>query len=280
MNFKHSLINTKSKIKIDFVDFWGGFDKTNNYFYNLLKQEFDVEISNNPDFLFFSIFGNSNLNYRCKKIQYIGENVAPFNCDYSFSFEPTTSTNYRLPHYMLYDGYYELTDKKIEETLANRKFCSFVVSNGACDTRNNFFQKLSKYKKVDSGGKFMNNIGYAVTNKRQFQSEYKFAITFENNAYRPEYPYYVTEKVFEAMCVNTLPIYRGGSKINEEFNTNSFINYHDFKNEDDMIQYIIELDKDDSKYLEKLNNFWFTDNIIPDSNKEENIKSFLYKIFK
>jgi len=272
----------KQKIKIDFSDFWHGFSETDNYFYNLLIQEFDVEISNSPDYLFFSIFGNNHQNYRCKKIFYTGENIAPplGYADYSFSFEPTTSINYRLPHYMLYDGYYELINKKIEETLANRKFCSFVVSNGACDTRNNFFQKLSKYKKVDSGGRFMNNIGYAVTNKRQFQSEYKFAITFENNAYRPEYPYYITEKVFEAMCVNTLPIYRGGSKINEEFNTNSFINYHDFKNEDDLIQYIIELDRDDSKYLEKLNNFWFTNNIIPDNNKEENIKAFLYKIFK
>jgi hypothetical protein len=60
----------------------------------------------------------------------------------------------------------------------------------------------------------------------------------------------------------------------------SFINYHDFKSEDDMIEYIIELDKDDSKYLEKLNNFWFIDNKIPDNNKIENIKSFLFKIFK
>ena len=41
----------KNKIKINFSDFWGGFDKTNNYFYNLLKEEFDVEISNNPDYL-------------------------------------------------------------------------------------------------------------------------------------------------------------------------------------------------------------------------------------
>jgi hypothetical protein len=33
------------------------------------------------------------------------------------------------------------------------------------------------------------------------------------------------------------------------------------------------------KYLEILKTTWLVDNIIPDSNKEENIKSFLYKIF-
>ncbi len=31
---------------------------------------------------------------------------------------------------------------------------------------------------------------------------------------------------------------------------------------------------------QKLNNFWFIDNKIPDNNKIENIKSFLFKIFK
>ena len=81
------------------------------------------------------------------------------------------------------------------------------------------------------------------------------------------------------MTVNSIPLYRGGSCINKDFNTKSFINYHDFNSEDDMIDYIIELDKDDSKYLKMLNQPWFADYNIPDNNKLENIKSFLYKIF-
>lgn len=81
------------------------------------------------------------------------------------------------------------------------------------------------------------------------------------------------------MTANSMPIYWGNPRIDLEFNTKSFINWYDFKSEDDIIDYIIELDKDDSKYLEKLNNFWFIDNKIPETNKEENIKSFLYKIF-
>ena len=76
-----------------------------------------------------------------------------------------------------------------------------------------------------------------------------------------------------------MPIYWGNPIVDKDFNTKSFINYYDFKNEDDMIDYIIELDKDDNKYLEKLKESWFVDNIIPESNKIENIKSFLYKIF-
>jgi hypothetical protein len=273
----------KNKIKIDFSDFWGGYNKTDNYFYNLLKEEFDVEISSNPDYLFFSIFGNNHQNYKCKKIFYTGENIAPplGYCQWSFSFDYLDdSRNYRLPHYLLYDGYYELQRTKIiEESMANRKFCNFVASNGNCQERNQFVEKLSKYKKVDCGGRFMNNIGYAVTDKRKFQSEYKFSIAFENNAYRPQHIGYTTEKIMEPMTVNSIPIYWGNPRIDLEFNPKSFVNFYDFNNFDQMIEYIMELDKDDSKYLEKLRTPWFENNIIPNNNKIESIKSFLYKIF-
>jgi hypothetical protein len=273
----------KKKIKINFTDFWGGFDKTNNYFYNLLKDEFDVEISNNPDYLFFSVFGNQHQNYNCVKIFYTGENVAPplGYCQWSFSFDYLDDNrNYRLPHYLLYDGYYELANKKIiDESLSKRKFCNFVASNGGCNDRNSFVQELSKYKKIDSGGRWMNNIGYAVPDKRKFQSEYKFSIAYENNAYRPQHPGYTTEKIMEPMTVNSVPIYWGNPLINNEFNTKSFINFYDFNSEKEMIDFIVELDKNDDKYLELLSQPWFDEYNIPTNNKIENIKSFLYKIF-
>jgi hypothetical protein len=272
------------KIKINFSDFWGGFDRTNNYFYNLLKEEFDVDISNNPDYLFFSLFGNQHQNHKCKKIFYTGENIAPplEYCDWSFSFDYLDdSRNYRLPHYLLYDGYYELQrEKVIDESFSKRKFCNFVASNGNCNDRNRFFTELSKYKKVDSGGRFMNNIGQSVSDKRKFQSEYKFSIAFENNAYRPQQPGYTTEKIMEPMTVNSIPLYWGNPLINKEFNTKSFVNFYDFNSEKDMIDYIIELDNNDSLYLEKLKQPWFSEYNIPDNNKIENIKSFLYKIFE
>jgi hypothetical protein len=233
----------KRKIKIDFSDFWGGFEK----------------------------------------IFYTGENIAPplHYCDYSFSFDYLDDErNYRLPHYLLYDGYYELERPKIiDESLAKRKFCNFVVSNNGCQERNSFFSELSKYKKVDSGGKFANNIGNPVDNKVKFQSDYKFSIAFENNAYRPQHPGYTTEKIMEPMTVNSVPIYWGNPEISKEFNTKSFINVYDFDSVDSVINYIEYLDNNDKKYLELLNQPWFNDYNIPENNKIDNIKSFLYKIF-
>jgi hypothetical protein len=274
----------KKRIKIDFSDFWGGFDKTNNYFYNLLVEVYDVEISSNPDFLIFSVFGNSHKSYNCTKIFYTGENVAPplGYCDWSFSFDYLSdSRNYRLPHYLLYDGYYELArEKVIHESLANRKFCNFVASNGNCRERNTFVQELSKYKTVDCGGRWMNNVGFAVSNKREFQSNYKFSIAFENNAYRPQHPGYTTEKIMEPMTVNSIPIYWGNPLIHEEFNSKSFVNYYDYQSFGQMIEFIIDLDNNNEKYLEMLKRDWLVSNLIPDNNKIENIKSFLYKIFE
>jgi len=282
------------RIKIDFCDFWGGFDKKDNYFYNLLKEDYEIEISANPDILFFSLFGRTSTQRSCKKVFYTGENIPPplkglenpflngVSCDYSFSFDyMDDERNYRLPHYLLYDGYYDLAnDKAIEESLAKRKFCNFVVSNGSCEQRNRLFERLSKYKKIDSGGRYANNIGYPVPDKRKFQSEYKFSIAFENNAYRPQHSGYTTEKIMEPMTVDSMPIYWGNPDIDREFNTQSFVNFYDFDSEDEMIDYIIELDKDDCLYLEKLRMPWLSDGEIPISNRKENIKSFLKKIIE
>ena len=65
----------KKKLKLAFCDFWGGFEvnptgKENfdNVFYRILSEKFDIEISDNPDFLIYSVFGNQHAHYNCKKI--------------------------------------------------------------------------------------------------------------------------------------------------------------------------------------------------------------------
>ena len=43
-------------IKIKFVDFWDSFKKEEFYIYKYLCQKFNVEISDNPDYIIFSTF--------------------------------------------------------------------------------------------------------------------------------------------------------------------------------------------------------------------------------
>jgi hypothetical protein len=57
---------------------------------NFLKEFYDVELSSNPDYCFFSIYGFEHLKYiNCVKISFIGENIVPdFNfCDYALGFQ-------------------------------------------------------------------------------------------------------------------------------------------------------------------------------------------------
>jgi hypothetical protein len=122
-----------------------------------------------------------------------------------------------------------------------------------------FFRRLSRYKRVDSGGKAFNNIGGPLPHwmaKLEFLRTCKFNIAFENNSL----PGYTTEKIVEAMQARCLPIYWGNPRIQEEFNPKSFLNYFDFPNEEALIDRIIELDRDDAKYLEVLRQPYFHNN--------------------
>lgn len=67
----------KKKIKINFSDFWGGFDNKNNLFTGILSQRYNVEISDKPDFLIHSVYRNEYLKYNCIKICFTGENTRP-----------------------------------------------------------------------------------------------------------------------------------------------------------------------------------------------------------
>ncbi len=40
--------------RIDFCNFGAGYPKTNNFFYNLLKTRFDLEIVDQPEFLIYT----------------------------------------------------------------------------------------------------------------------------------------------------------------------------------------------------------------------------------
>ena len=88
----------------------------------------------------------------------------------------------------------------------------------------------------------------------EFLRRYKFNIAFENNVL----PGYVTEKLFEPMVARTLPIYWGAPDVAEHFNPACFLNYHDFRDEDALIERIVELDRNDTKHLEILKQPCFT----------------------
>jgi hypothetical protein len=268
-------------IKINFCDFWEGFDKYDNYFTKLLERHYKVEICPHPDFVFFSTVGKEHLKYDCTRIYYTPESFPPdyLFCDYAISFErEDTQRNLRFPLYNLYGDMSSLLSPKkpyAEVKKKHTRFCNMVVTNARATKRIDFFHKLSKYKQVDSGGKYLNNIGGPIGDKKEFISNYKFTFSFENKIY----PGYTTEKLVEPMFCGSMPIYWGNPHIAEEFNTKSFINWDDYGSDEAVIERIIELDNNDALYEEVYNQPYFPENKLNIYCSEERLMAFMNKIF-
>lgn len=273
---------TKIKIKINFVDFWHPDTPEAikaNPLYKLLSKRFDLELSDQPDFLIYAWTGVKHLQYNCVRIYYTGENFRPdfTTCDYAFSFDyPVTDKNYRLPLYKLYDEYPLLFNRNNTELAkVSRKFCNFVYSNTKAQERIDFFNQLQNYKPVDSGGKSMNNIGYFVGDKIDFLKQYKFTIAFENSSH----PGYTTEKIMHAFIANTIPIYWGNPLAAKDFNPKAFINCHDYENFEAVINKVIEIDNNDELYCAYLLEPAFIDDIENEHVNEDNILTRFETIF-
>jgi hypothetical protein len=161
------------------------------------------------------------------------------------------------------------------------KFCAFMVgyADKTVAKRTKFFNLLSQYKRVDSGGRGLNNMGGPVPPgwkaKLDFLKPYKFHICFENNFV----PGYTTEKLVHAMQARCLPIYWGNPLVHRDFNPESFLNLMDFPNEEALIERVIELDRDDTKYLEYHRQPYYNPDLENPMLHPEKIVGFFEKIF-
>ena len=271
-----------------FVDFWYGFHPKENFFYKLLSQRYCIELTDTPDFIIYSCYGRQYLKYNCIRVFYASENIRPdfTGCDYAITFDYLDNPkHYRLPLYAIYIDQIANTEhltrpiSRDEATAIWRsksKFCCMVVSNGQSKKRLDFFEKLSKYKRVDSGGMVLNNIGGPVSDKMEFIKDYRFVISFENASH----PGYTTEKIIEPLMADCIPVYWGDPLVHTELNQNSFLQLTKYKTEEQLITEIIAIDENEEKAIAKLCAPKFAGNKIPDSILKENLIVFFGKIFK
>jgi len=226
----------------------------------ILEEKYTVIETETPDFVFFDCHHQNNcVDYQCVRIILIGENQRPnFNLfDYAMGFDKIQFED-RYLYFPIYLWGNFKDDLKValekhtradEYFLAKKLFCNMVVSNvkDASDKRIEFFQRLCRYKKVDSGGRNYNNLpdGKPVEDKRRFQEAYKFSIAFENSTYKG----YTTEKIVQAWAAGTIPIYWGDPFIAEQFNEKAFINCHAYRSWDEVLEKIIEIDNNEELYL-------------------------------
>ena len=271
------------KIKIKFVDFWPNFDYEHHFLYVELKKMFDVELSDTPDYLFFSVFGQDHLNYpNAVRIFYTAENISPdFNlCDYAIGFDYLDFGDryLRFPNYYNYNYHKDFELIKTEENrVPKQEFCCFVYSNSKADPyREKLFQLVSSYKEVKSGGRFKNNVGGPVSDKLEFQKKFKFCIACENT----DYPGYTTEKILQAFSAGCIPIYWGDPQVTEVFNEKAFIRCQDFHSDEELLNYIKKVDTDNNLYQRMLHEKVFKNNHFMPEEQLKKLSAFLQHIFK
>lgn len=279
--------------RIMFVDFWEGFDYTKMMFYVVLKERYDITIVTDfskAEYVFFSCFGNEHFNapQNCIKIFYTAENISPdFNtCDYAIAFD---WLEYGDRYLRLSNAYNNTQSETIisriiardltskDSDLYKRAFCSFVVSNShAEETRTKLFHLISSYQKVDSGGRYLNNIGGPISDKYTFDSRHKFSICCENSSQ----PGYTTEKLYQAFAANTIPIYWGDPMVTRVFNRESFIFVNDYNSLGEVVEHVRKLNESPELYRSVLSKPIFVN---ADTSSFEHqmdlLKTFLFNIF-
>ena len=224
------------------IKFQNGIDRViaENEILTELLDDFLFEESETPDFILFGPYGNDIPkpgDYI--RIGYFCENMKPDMeiCEWAFGI-PQEETILH-PRYKRIQ-WHGLDPKKLikpdnydsEEVYDSKSlFCNFLYSRKLY-YREEFVRQLSKYKKVDAPGLSMNNMasidkkykGTIWERKRQFLQPYKFTIAFENYIY----PGYQTEKLYDAMQADSIPIYFGDPFVGDIFNTKSFVNAPDY----------------------------------------------------
>jgi len=249
----------RRRIKIDFCDIGCNQSKMDYFLYWVLAEQFDLQLCDQPDFLVHNLFGHAHRLHSGVRILFTGESDTPDYNVSDYSIGPRVVDDPRhlhLPAYVIRGPVGKIIKQQDdpERILAGKsKFCCFVVSTynpRKNQNRPDFFELLSRYKKVDSGGRLRNNIGrvipFGAKAKAEFLNPYKFNICFENASK----PGYATEKIYDAMAARCLPIYWGDPLIATQFNPRSILNRADFPSDEALVEKIIGLDRDDAKYLE------------------------------
>lgn len=212
----------------------------------------------------------------------IDKALTNFDFDDSFFERVPLVLHYNYEYYKngYIDDYEFLLKRRNSNKEIPNKFCSFVARAGGYPScpRKSFYDKLSTYKTINSHGSYLNNspqIPMGDTAKYQNSllkvnciSNYKFNLCFENShgcTKSPvDYTYvndsgWFSEKIYEALLSNTIPIYWGNKDISKDLNTKCFINYYDYENFDEVFDRIVEIDNNDELFLEYINQDYVID---------------------
>lgn len=282
-------------IKLNYVGVGAYYDKKQNLIYDILSNNgYDVQISDEPDYLICDAFSANPYEYCGKpqvRIMYSGENYIPdFNLiDYAISPYPIQfgDRHFHLPACVWPRAHWmevAQKDRSVydKEFLKSKQyFANFISSHESeFNIRGDFFKKLCEYKRVESPGLYLNNmpngetVNWLDNSKTELQRKCKFTLCFESTNHYG----FVTEKLMDAFYADTIPVYFGSTTASDIFNKDAFINVSEYESFEAAIEKIKELDQDDEKYLEMLRQPILVDPEYPER-LEKDLSDYICHIF-
>lgn len=139
--------------------------------------------------------------------------------DISLGFDYIDTENYIRFPYWLFRFFPITSDKDIIATKVKEfnsayyeksKFCTLIASHDITGIRTKMLYAVNTIAPVMLPGKFLQNDKTLITdfknNKHDYLQQFKFNICPENDVYSG----YVTEKIFDALAADCIPIYWGG----------------------------------------------------------------------
>lgn len=275
---------SKDEMTIYFNAFWPDFMDDPKYskifidlFSNVFNSKITIGTKDNSNILIESIFGDSIINYKKWTYSFFfsgepkkNEPNDLYTRQYTALLMNSRSYNniIHFPFFVYYLTYASLNFRTNDVNVNNvnvnnlnnqkiipKKFCCTFITNPNATIRNSFIDKLEFFKKIDHFGKHRNNQGKEFSGNWHSEElvnkmkEYKFVIAFENS----EDDAYITEKIINPLRANVIPVYWGNRRINDYFNTDRFLHLNDINKMDELVAQMIDIDKNDDKYLKIIN---------------------------
>ena len=134
----------------------------------------------------------------------------------------------------------------------DRKFCLMVNKSGLNSKAGQFQEKMNSIAPTDHISLYDKEIGesscYNPPELLNIFNQYRFIICFENS-YNSGY---ITEKIFNCLLADTVPIYSGSPIIHDFINPDCFINIDENDDLDQAVAKISEINTDPAKYSQYL----------------------------
>ena len=300
----------KPRIQTAFAYFWPGFTPDHfRAFFPFVYEKYDFVPSSTPEVVFYSVFSPRFRPYadarqihpvaripagHYLRVFFTGENFEPDmnGCEFAITFSALIDhpNHLRLPLWVYENrGWGFGADRLVKrsgadwEKIAAEKtgFGNFVYQHEV-PFRDAIFRELSKYRKIDSAGRHLNNMnGWTVpmspnraAGKTEFFRRYKFTLAIENTIW----PGYMTEKLVDPMFAHSIPIYVGDPQAKLSFDPASYIDFTCFPTLKEMFEFVREVDNNRDIYLKLLAAPFYRNNEVPAYAREETIIAFFDRI--